>query len=65
MRFNKEELRDIVSCIDFMNEHLRIFNKSYKQIEDREKYPYGYLNYLITLRNKIIENLNKRSINEK
>jgi hypothetical protein len=49
MRFNKEELRDIVSCIDFMNEHLRIFNKSYKQIEDREKYPYGYLNYLITL----------------
>ena len=60
MNFDKEELVAILDCIDFMNYNLRVLNKIYKQIEEREKYPYGYLNYLIGLRNKIVEHLNKK-----
>jgi len=61
MKFEKEELREIVDCIGFVNEHLRLFNKIYIQKDNKDKYQFGYLNYLIELRNKIVEESNRRS----
>ena len=60
MKFDKEELKEIVDCIDFVNGHLEMSSKVYKY-RDNCKYEFGYLNYLITLRNKIIDELNKRN----
>ena len=57
MKLTKEELKEIVDCIDFANNQLRFLDNFYKSIED--KYRFGRLNYLITLRNKITTWLNK------
>ena len=59
MKFNKEELREIVECIDFTDSHLRMLGKAYKPADNKHKYEFGYLNYLIALRNKIIDKLNQ------
>ena len=59
MKFNKEELKEIVECIDFVTNQLRFFNTVYVGSDRGNKYKRGYLNYLITLRNGIIEELNK------
>lgn len=60
MKLNDDELREIVECIDFTDNHLRMFGKAYKPADDRYKYEFGYLNYLIELRNKITTKLNQR-----
>ncbi len=57
MKLSKKELGEIVDCIDYVTNQLRTFNKIYKQ-RDTE-YQFGYLNYLVELRNKITTDLNK------
>jgi len=59
MKFDKKELREIIDCIDFINDHFRFLDKLYERREDR-KYEFGYLNYMVSLRNKIVEELNKK-----
>jgi hypothetical protein len=62
MQFSERELREIVDCIDFTNNHLRFLNKIYEsRKEDMNRYKFGYLNYMISLRNKIVDELNKKA----
>ena len=57
MKLDKKELREIISCIDFLTNQLRVLGDIYKERDS--EYEFGHLNYLIDLRNKIQTYLNK------
>jgi hypothetical protein len=56
MKLSEEDWREIIDCIDFVNSHLRLSCKNHKE-KTNNKYEFGYLDYLIGLRNKIIDYL--------
>jgi hypothetical protein len=59
MKLDKKELKEIVECIDFVSSNLRMTHKIYK-LQDNSDYEFGYLNYLVELRNKIVMYFNDK-----
>ena len=58
IEFIKKEWKELVDCVDFTTNSLRMTHKVYLTKNDDS---YRYLNFLVDLRNKIIQKLNKES----
>ena len=59
IKLNMKELQEIVACIDYTNNTLRMLGKVYREREG--EYEHGYLNYLVELRNNIVRAINKET----
>jgi len=62
MKLSDDELNEVVRCIDFATNQMRFLGNVYElpERQNKEKFKYGYLNYLVELRNKIVAHNNRR-----